>query len=242
MTDGDKGEAFDPRAAVKKLQDKEGGSLVALIPLDQLEFIQSRDPSEQKMIERNIRNYAEDLRRGVKFPPLDGMIDPQTGNVTIYDGNCRAGALRERGAASCSVRLSLGDRRAAVFASVQANTSHGAQRSNQTKRLAVLTLLDDPEWAAWSSTRIARQAAVSVPFVEKIRQERERAGAAAGRRLVERGGVVYEMKRPEKGGGKAPDKVEAVIRLILGKIEKLSRDERRLVAAEIYNVLYAPAT
>jgi hypothetical protein len=38
-----------------------------------------------------------------------------------------------------------------------------------SKRRAVLTLLNDPEWAAWSDREIARQCAVTQPFVSSIR-------------------------------------------------------------------------
>ena len=55
--------------------------------------------------------------------------------------------------------------------SVGANATHGLPRSNADKRRAVETLLRDDEWAQWSDSEIARRAAVSQPFVGKVRGE-----------------------------------------------------------------------
>lgn len=46
-----------------------------------------------------------------------------------------------------------------------------AVRTDEDKRKAVKTLLEDQEWSQWSDSEIARQAGVSAPFVKKIREE-----------------------------------------------------------------------
>jgi hypothetical protein len=50
-----------------------------------------------------------------------------------------------------------------------ANESHGLRRTNEDKRRAVVTLLNDEEWSGWSNREIARKCGVSDPFVMQIR-------------------------------------------------------------------------
>lgn len=56
-----------------------------------------------------------------------------------------------------------------VLYSVGANASHGLPRTNKGKRRAVMTLLNDPEWAAWSGNKIAKACAASEGFVRNLR-------------------------------------------------------------------------
>lgn len=48
---------------------------------------------------------------------------------------------------------------------VGANASHGLRRTNDDKRRAVRTLLNDLEWLAWSDREVARACGVSHTFV-----------------------------------------------------------------------------
>src|SRR4051812_28954917 len=50
-----------------------------------------------------------------------------------------------------------------------ANSSHGLRRTNEDKRRAVLTLLNDEEWSQWSGNEIARRAAVSPDTVSRMK-------------------------------------------------------------------------
>lgn len=56
-------------------------------------------------------------------------------------------------------------RRDVVLYSVGANDTHGLRRTNEDKRRAVKTMLDDAEWVTWSDNAIAKASAVSVSFV-----------------------------------------------------------------------------
>jgi hypothetical protein len=58
-------------------------------------------------------------------------------------------------------------------------------------RRAVLTLLNDPEWAAWSDGEIARRANVSAPLVADLRPSVNSYSDDA--RTVERNGTTYTM-------------------------------------------------
>jgi hypothetical protein len=53
---------------------------------------------------------------------------------------------------------------------VGANSNHGKRRTNADKRKAVLTLLEDEQWAKWSDREIARRCLVSGEFAHKLRR------------------------------------------------------------------------
>jgi hypothetical protein len=64
-----------------------------------------------------------------------------------------------------------GGLRDAILHSAGANAAHGLRRTNADKRRAVLMLLEDEEWAAWSDREIARRCAVSADLVGIVRRD-----------------------------------------------------------------------
>ena len=50
-----------------------------------------------------------------------------------------------------------------------ANQPHGLRRTNEDKRRAMMTILEDGAWCGWADNEIARRCAVSQPFVGKMR-------------------------------------------------------------------------
>ena len=64
-----------------------------------------------------------------------------------------------------------GTLRDAILFSVSANASHGLRRTNEDKRRAVLTLLNDPTWVQWSDREIARHCRVGADLVGKMRPQ-----------------------------------------------------------------------
>jgi hypothetical protein len=62
-----------------------------------------------------------------------------------------------------------GLKRDAVLYSVGANATNGQRRTNEDKRRAVLTLLNDPEWGKWSNSEVARRCAVEHHMVGALR-------------------------------------------------------------------------
>ncbi|MDR9404902.1 MAG: hypothetical protein RI580_15855 [Halothece sp. Uz-M2-17] len=113
--------------------------------------------------------------------------------------------------------------RDAILHSVGANATHGLRRSNQDKRKAVVTLLQDNEWSQWSDAfgsvfdlrAIARQCQVSTPLVGKIRQELSSSSICKNlqmgdnhTRKVKRGKQVYEQRQRNPLKTKASQKQE----------------------------------
>lgn len=124
---------------------------------------QSRATLNQHVVDE----YAEALKGGAAFPPIVVFYDGK--KYWLADGFHRFHAYRQIGRAGIDADVRQGTRRDAILHSVGANETHGLRRTNDDKRRAVLTLLDDGEWAKWSDREIGRKCAVSHEFVRKMR-------------------------------------------------------------------------
>jgi hypothetical protein len=145
--------------------------------------------------------YAEAMRGGAELPPVTVFHDGA--DHWLADGFHRRRAAELLGLAEIAADVRQGTRRDAILHSVGANAAHGMRRTNDDKRRAVLTLLDDPEWSAWSDREIARQCGVSDRFVNGLRPRPASANGSqmAGKRTVSRGGSTYTM---DTGGLRRP--------------------------------------
>lgn len=116
-----------------------------------------------------VEEYAESIEDGATFPPVEVMYDGS--DYWLWDGFHRVESHKKAGCIAIRANIKQGTRRDAVLASVGANNSHGLRRTNDDKRRAVMTLLNDAEWVNWSDNEIARRCMVSQPFVSKLRPE-----------------------------------------------------------------------
>ena len=132
--------------------------------------------------------YAEAIAEGATFPPITAFYDGS--EYWLADGFHRVVAHELLGLAEIDAEVRQGVRRDAILYSVGANAAHGYRRSNADKRRAVLTLLGDPEWAAWSDREIARRCAVDHKTVSALRPSGE---VPQIDRTVERNGTTYTM-------------------------------------------------
>lgn len=153
------------------------------------------DPALQPrvaMSEEVIDDYAEDMRNGDQFPAIKVVWDGVKYYVT--DGFHRYRAARRANLLSIQAEVTEGSYRDALYASLTANKNNGLHRTNEDKRKAVTTWLNDPEWAAWSDQRIARELGVSHTFVGKVREELSGNGFQINtKRTVVRGGKEYQV-------------------------------------------------
>ena len=128
------------------------------------------DPRAQAREERDpttIDDYREKLQEGVTFPPLVVFYDGET--YWLADGFHRLAAAQAASLETFACEVREGGLRDAILHAVGANAAHGLRRKNSDKRRAVMTLLQDPEWRAWSDHKIAQICGVSQPFVSKLR-------------------------------------------------------------------------
>ena len=118
--------------------------------------------------DQTVSEYAEAMEDpNTVFPPVVVYFDGK--DYWLADGFHRLAAWRQIGRTEIPADVRQGDRRRAILHSVAANSAHGLRRTNEDKRRAVLTLLEDEEWSQWSDREIARKCAVSQPFVSRLR-------------------------------------------------------------------------
>lgn len=143
--------------------------------------------------EATVAEYAEAMADpDTVFPPVIVYFDGA--DYWLADGFHRVAAWARLGRTEIPAEIRQGDRRRAILHSVAANSAHGLRRTNDDKRRAVLTLLEDAEWSAWSDGKIARQCGVSQPFVSGLRRDLSQNGFEMPEaRTVERNGTVYQQ-------------------------------------------------
>lgn len=146
-----------------------------------------------------VAEYAEALTEGAKLPAV--VVFHDGADYWLADGFHRYHATRRIGALDIDVEIKQGTKRDAVLYSVGANHAHGLRRTNEDKRNAVLTLLRDDEWMAWSDNKIAKACAVDHKTVASVRASilGNSQDAAQAVRTVERGGKVYQQNTSNIG-------------------------------------------
>lgn len=180
--------------------------------------------------------YADCEAAGETLQAVKGLYDLSVPALYCYDGEHRMNALIKNGKTHIVMELEQGTKREAILKAAGENDKHGVDLKGEDKDNIVMTLLEDEEWRTWSSTRLAKITRTSVPFVEKLRQEKEASvnGATAGvakptKRKVIRKGKEYEMKvatKPKK------DPVKVALTKIMKLVESVAVEERkRLVKA-----------
>lgn len=123
--------------------------------------------SRASLYQNVVDDYASAMGDGTSFPPVVVFYDGT--DHWLADGFHRYHAHVKLGLAEIDADVRQGTRRDAILYSVGANESHGLRRTNEDKRRAVLTLLNDAEWAKWSDREIAKVCAVSHVFVGRLR-------------------------------------------------------------------------
>lgn len=115
-----------------------------------------------------VADYVEKYSTAQDLPPVDVFHDGAT--YWLADGFHRYWANRKINSDYIYARVHQGTQREAILYSVGANATHGLRRKNEDKRKAVLTLLKDEEWSAWSDREIAKHCGVGNEMVSRIRR------------------------------------------------------------------------
>ena len=115
-----------------------------------------------------VAQYVDALTDGVTLPPVMVFFDGAT--YWLADGFHRWHANHKIGATTIAAAVRPGTQRDAVLFSVGANGSHGLPPNNADKRKAVMLLLADAEWSAWSDREVAKQCHVSHTMVQIARR------------------------------------------------------------------------
>ena len=109
--------------------------------------------------EKTVAEYSDLLKRDTTFPPIVVFYD---GSIYwLADGFHRYFANKQIKRDNLQAEIHKGTQRDAILYSVGANATHGMRRSNHDKHKAILTLLEDKQWAKWSDSEIAKRCGVS---------------------------------------------------------------------------------
>ncbi|WP_144223439.1 ParB/RepB/Spo0J family partition protein [Mesorhizobium amorphae] len=139
------------------------GLALALIQIDG--GTQSRATLNDQVVD----DYAEAIQAGATFPPIVVFYDGK--KHWLADGFHRFHAYQKAGREKVAADVRQGTRRDAILHSVGANEAHGLRRTNDDKRRAILTLLNDSVWGKWTDREIARACHVDNKTVAKVRSE-----------------------------------------------------------------------
>lgn len=151
-----------------------------------------------------VKEYEEVLADAEAWPFPALVVFHDGSRYWLADGFHRLNAAhRSKKFAEIPAEIKAGTRRDAVLYAAGANATHGLPRTNDDKRRAVKTLLEDEEWAKWSDREIARRCAVSQPFVSALRKELSDKGyQMPTARTVERGGQTYQQNTQNIGSNR----------------------------------------
>jgi hypothetical protein len=157
---------------------------------------QARAAINQQVVE----DYCEEIKNGAVFPPITAYFD----GVTYYlaDGFHRYLATKAAGAPGINTTVINGTLREAILFSLKANNDHGLRRTNADKRKAVMTMLEDFEWAEWSAREIADACMVGHNLVSTIKNE---LGLRKDEVKYEKNGKVHVQKLKERKDPKQKD-------------------------------------
>jgi hypothetical protein len=124
---------------------------------------QYRDQINQDVV----KDYAEKMREGENFPPLDTVFDGVT--HWLVDGFHRYFASHDLGFKEVSINYKPGTQEEAQLLAMGVNAGHGLQRNNATKRKVVEAALAHPSLQGASNVNIAKLCKVSDTFVAAVR-------------------------------------------------------------------------
>jgi hypothetical protein len=188
---------------IPRTQDnvRETLGLSVRLRIDQIRRDGGTQPRAQ-LSEDVIADYAEEMKRGAKFPPV--VIFHDGTNYWLADGFHRVGAAKLNGDEEISADIRQGTLRDAILFSVGVNATHGLRRTNEDKRRAVMALLDDEEWRVWVNTKIAEKCHVSESFVRNLRNSNFAQNEVTERTFTTKHGTVAKMKT--KNIGKSENK------------------------------------
>jgi hypothetical protein len=172
--------------AARAIAARTGGGLpIQLVRIDG--GTQSRAMLQDSVIDE----YADAIKSGVEFPSIIVFYDGS--DHWLADGFHRLRAFMAAGRETIPADVRQGTRRDAILYSVGANEAHGLRRTNDDKRRAVLTLLNDAEWSKWSDSEIGRQCRVDHKTVKRLRAEHLGNSQDSSERTVKRNGSTYTM-------------------------------------------------
>jgi modification methylase len=143
------------------------------LPISQLDLSGATQP-RAGLRQDVIDDYAADMRRGDRFPPVVVFYDGE--RYWLADGFHRTHATRQAGRERIEADIRQGTRADAQWYSYSVNGSHGARRTSEDKGRQVRGALLHPNGAALSDRQIAAHVGVDHKTVARSRAQLEVTG------------------------------------------------------------------
>ena len=153
--------------------------------------------ARESLNQETVREYAERMREGDKFPAIDVFFDGSA--YWLADGFHRYFATKSHGAVDIECTIHDGPAREARLFAISANDKHGIRPSLADRKHACRMLLADEEWSQWSDSEISRRSGLARPTVVKVRSELSGGEEAPRvRKYIDSEGKENEMLIPKK--------------------------------------------
>ena len=138
-----------------------------------------------KLDEGAVAQYAQDVKNGDKFPPVQACWDGET--YWLWNGFHRVKAWQIAGLKTIYTEVRPGTQRYAQYLALGANKKIGVRPSRDDNRRAIFVMLRDPEWCHEHNTAVARHIGVDEGTVRTCREEvlKEVFATKAGARLTD---------------------------------------------------------
>lgn len=181
---------------------KEFIKVLALQHIARDEHLQMRAKIDTDYIDQ----LAEVLSAGKDFDGQLPVVFQAGGQNWLADGYQRYAAHEKSGIKKMKCLVRVGSFRDAQAYALSANARHGARRTNDDKRKAVETALDDEEWGQFSDGAIAELCGVSDRFVASLRKSSTPNGSELNHSRVGRDGRTRNTENIGKKANSEPSK------------------------------------
>jgi hypothetical protein len=163
------------------------------LPVEQIEKDATIQPRLQTY-PHVVDEYAAAMRKGAVFPPVVVFFDGTTN--WLAEGFHRLEAVEKIGRKEILADIRPGSKRDAMLHAAASNAAHGLRRTQEDKRRAVATLLQDEEWSKWSDREIGRHCCVDHKTVASVRNSLGKSPLTEAVVYKTKHGTVSTMKRP----------------------------------------------
>lgn len=152
--------------------------------------------ARNKVNEAAVASYLELFQDGVEFPPITLFnID---GDLILASGLHRLEVYKHAKCDDIPATIIEGTLSDLKLHSIQSNTTHGLQYTNEEKRRCVALVLSEKVWKDWADNHIAKMCGVSNHFVKKVRCDLG-IQKGSGEVVYEKNGVKYKMQTKKIG-------------------------------------------
>lgn len=118
-----------------------------------------------------VKEYAEHMRDGEKFPPITVFHDGS--EYWLADGFHRYFATKANAQTSIEAEVKTGTLDDAILYAFSANGRRGLKMSAEDNRKIIMTMLNHAEWSKWSMAEIAKHVGVSKMTVSRVKASME---------------------------------------------------------------------